>query len=332
MIWTVIYRGDNGKREMVEIEAADRNGVFAELKRHGITAVSVSEGKRDKGRGKRDERGRHGGGRTGVRPSRGMVRGLLARLVVVVGAVAAWWWFKPDAAERVPPAKPGKAKPVAIPAPPRVKALMAKTNGAESASNANASASTATTETWLGTPVVRHDVVTNGTLIVETFYTSDGKKHKYYHDEREKALPSGADQILAMMTANNGYGAPPLPSVSDFESDFGDALKNEIVIKESDTKEVREIKERVIAARKELLELTAEGHSANDVLREWQAMQEDNATVRLEAVSKVRELLAEGDREGAKELCNQYNAVLERAGIMPIELPANNTRMTTHAN
>ena len=101
----------------------------------------------------------------------------------------------------------------------------------------------------------------------------------------------------------------------------GDALKKPIVINNDDSKEVREVKERVRAARKEMLELIAEGKSANDVIREWQQMQEDNATVRLDAATKVRELLDQGDREGAEQLCKKYNEILEKSGIMKLELP-----------
>jgi len=176
-------------------------------------------------------------------------------------------------------------------------------------------------EEWLGQPVVRHEYKTNNTLVVETIYTADGKKHKYYHDERENALPTSADQMLAMMTANNGFGAPPLPQVNNFENDFADALKIPIEILPTDSKEIKELKERVIAARKEMLDLMAEGFSANDVIKDWEKMQEDNVSVRLDAVRKVKEFLKEGDRESAQILCDEYNKVLERAGIMKIELP-----------
>ena len=46
MAWfTVQYRGPDGKNESVQIEAADRAGVFAELKKRGISAVRVEESK-----------------------------------------------------------------------------------------------------------------------------------------------------------------------------------------------------------------------------------------------------------------------------------------------
>lgn len=175
---------------------------------------------------------------------------------------------------------------------------------------------------WLGKEVKEHRVVTNNTMVVETFVTVDGKIHKYYHDERENVLPSAADQMLALMTApDDGFGAPPLPVVENFENEFGDAIKKEIVVEESDSAEVKALKERVIAARKELLELMAQGIRANDVVAEYKRMQQDNATIRFEAARGVREMLDAGDVEGAKELCARYNEVLKRANIMQIEIP-----------
>ena len=177
-------------------------------------------------------------------------------------------------------------------------------------------------ELWLGKEVKEHRVVTNNTLVVETFVTVDGKIHKYYHDERENVLPSAADQILALMTAtDDGFGAPPLPAMVNFEDEFGSAIRTEIVVEESDSAEVKALKERVIAARKELLDLMARGVRANDVVKEYARMQKDNATIRFEAAKGVRELLDEGDVEGAKELCARYNEVLKRADIMQIEIP-----------
>ncbi len=177
-------------------------------------------------------------------------------------------------------------------------------------------------KTWLGQEIKGYAAVTSGATIVETFVTADGKTHKYYHDTRENVLPSAADQILAIMTAeNDGFGAPPLPNVGNFEDAFGDALKHKIVIEKDDTDEIRLIKERVLAARKELLDLMAQGVNANDVIEEYRRTQEDNATVRLDAALKVNDLLKAGDIKGAKELCAKYNEVLTSANIMNIEIP-----------
>ena len=196
------------------------------------------------------------------------------------------------------------------------------TNNAADKSVGSSGASTSERKLWLGKEVKEHRVVTNSTLIVETFVTTDGKTHKYYHDEREKALPTAADQMLALMTASDdGFGAPPLPHIPNFEAAFGKALKTDIIINESDSPEVKAIKERVIAARKELLDLMAQGVNANDVVEEYRRTQEDNATIRFDAAKGVRELLDAGDIDAAKELCAKYNEVLKSANIMPIEIP-----------
>ena len=39
--WTVYFRDKNGSKASVVIEAEDRSGVFAELKKRGISAISV---------------------------------------------------------------------------------------------------------------------------------------------------------------------------------------------------------------------------------------------------------------------------------------------------
>lgn len=246
-------------------------------------------------------------------------RGAAAGGVVVLAAiVAAVFIFSGGDAK--PKAKAEK-KPTAI---KEVQPAVVVTNqSTEVAKEATAaSKDDGVPKVWQGQPVIKHVCTTNDTLIFEKFYTADGKVHGYYHDERANALPSGADQILAIMTGHDGgFGAPPLPHMKDFESEFGRAIKQEIVVNENDSPEVKEVKERVIAARQELLQLMSEGRSANDVLNDWRQMQEDNATIRLDAVKKVREFLDAGDRAGAQELCDSYNKILEKSGIMKIELP-----------
>ena len=239
-------------------------------------------------------------------------------LAVLAFVLAAKWGQDVDADFDVPSGKPAKT---ALNQPSKVKSSPSPTNVE---TNALPQATNAETlqETWLGQPVVKHEHRTNGPLVVETIYTSDGKKHKYYHDERENILPSAADQMLALMTApDDGYGAPPLPHIGNFEDAFGEALKKEIVINATDSDEVKELKRRVIAARQELLGLMAEGVNANDIIEEYKKTQEDNSTIRLDAARGVQELLDAGDIEAARELCSKYNEVLENANIMPIEIP-----------
>lgn len=183
-------------------------------------------------------------------------------------------------------------------------------------------------ERWRGRIITGRKVETNQQIIVETIYTDDGKSHLWYHEPMMNVLPTAADQLLAMMTAtDSGTGAPPLPAMPNFENEFGDALKRQIVIEPEDSPKVREVKERVIAARKEMLDLMAQGIPAQDVIKEYQLMQENNATLRMDAVRRVQEFLSLGDTEGATKLCEEYNKVLRQAGIMEIEIPNRKNRI-----
>lgn len=113
MVWTVVYRDSDGNRASVEIESVDRNAVFAELQRRGITAISVSEGK-----AKLTRQSRHipSGGRVPTHPYRGIVAGL----IVVACAVAVWLWLSSGETGRIPPASPVEKNSSAISSPPRI--------------------------------------------------------------------------------------------------------------------------------------------------------------------------------------------------------------------
>ena len=110
--WTVYFRDKNGSKASVVIEAEDRAGVFAELKKRGISAISVAEGASNKKPRKAASSGA---------PSKG--RGLIAAIAaILIAGVAAWfmWPEEKKVVERkeekketkVAPAKPEKMRPV----------------------------------------------------------------------------------------------------------------------------------------------------------------------------------------------------------------------------
>ena len=178
-------------------------------------------------------------------------------------------------------------------------------------------------ETWLGTKIDHRTARTNGTMIIETIYTVDGKSHLYYRDTTPQVFDNASDQILALATADApGGNAPPLPSLGPkFEDEFARSLKKEIVINEDDSDAVKEVKARVKQARQDLLDAMGAGMSAQDVLMEHRKMQENNAAMRMDAVKGLREYLDKGDTEGAREYVEKMNQALEQMGIMKIELP-----------
>ena len=246
---------------------------------------------------------------------------LPAAVLLVCAAAGGYALFRLHSTGEAKPSR-GKAEE-GLKAIPAVKPALRKP---APGTNAAASVAAKTNDYWLGVEVDHRKADTNGTLIVETIYTKDGKSHIYYHDTRPKVFEHSTDQILALATADAPGGAPPLPMVSDFENEFARSLKTEIVVSDDDPPDIREMKERVKAARKEILELMAEGMGADEILRKATEQRESDAAIRMEAVRLVKQMLDEGDREGAEELCAKYNDAFENMGIMKIELPGDRRR------
>ena len=248
------------------------------------------------------------------------VKGAIAGLAVVaVLGLAAFFIFggkdakpKVEKVEEKKPAQLAEVKPAAV------------SNKTEATKPEEAKKSGPDKEdVWLGTKVDHRVVVTNGSYVMETIYTVDGKKHRYSHSSRPRIFKHTTDQVLALATsAKPGESAPPLPGMSaNFVDEFGESLKTEIVINPDDPDDVKELKQRVKEARQGMLEAMASGMTAEEVLQENRRLQEHNSVLRMEAVKGLREYLEKGDVEGAQAYCDKMNVALEGMGIMKIELP-----------
>ena len=316
--YIVTIRTKDGSLAERDYTANDRAELFQKLAADGVTAVKISEGVASKKPRKAAKKVANGGA-----PAKG--RGLLAAAIVVLGAgLAVWWMMKGEVDVQ---AVNGKSRVEKEIGQKRIKGDVREArsnvdNSKGAGKSEKKQQKEVVEEKWLGLPVVRKTVVTNGNFVIATYYTNDGKSHAHYQDMREKALPSGVDQILAIMTQEDaGVGAPPLPLMNDFENEIAVALKKDIIIEDSDSAEVRAMKERVISARKELIALMAQGVSADEIIKDYNRMQEDNAQVRFEAVKDVQKALESGDRKFAHEMCEKYNQILEKMGLMKIEIP-----------
>lgn len=108
----VTKRAANGEREEVQYTAADRAALFSQLKAEGVNAISIREGKLDPRKARKPSR------KPAAAPSkpRSPMRGLLAGLIVIVGAAAIYYFFlmpKPQQVESVRDKKPELIKEVA---------------------------------------------------------------------------------------------------------------------------------------------------------------------------------------------------------------------------
>ena len=312
MSFTATYRDRTGHLVTETLEARDRGDALAQLNARGFQPTSL-----------KPTRGAAASTATARPP---WLRGLVAGLIVIAAALGAWFLLAPapDTAKPAPTTAKQKAKP-RTPATRPSKAKDASAPAARPAKPAEqekAPPAAKVEDTWLGVAVDHREVVTNGTLVNEKIYTKDGKTHRFFHDLRPPVFENASDQILALATADSdGFGMPPLPSLSNFKEEFLKSLQKPVTIKPDDPDDVKALKERIMQARAEMVDAMAAGMEPEEVLAEHQRKVEDDAALRLEAVQAVRKMLDAGDEQGAEELCSRFNEALEEMGVMTIEIP-----------
>lgn len=131
-----------------------------------------------------------------------------------------------------------------------------------------------------------------------------------------------SDQLIAMaLSAEPGVAVPPLPIGPDVERSFLDSLSEPIVVLDSDTPEVRELKARVLEARTQIEEIIRNGGSFREALEEHVRASGRMADRRAEVARMAQEVRAEGGEAEAKVFTERANAMLEADGVPPIPVP-----------
>ena len=141
---------------------------------------------------------------------------------------------------------------------------------------------------YMGRRIVGISATTNADgTVVERIRTDDGKLHSKVYSVAEPVLTTRTDQLLAMAVEGDGNG-PPMPAATKAdEQQFLESLKKPIEILETDTPDVRALKEKVIQARADMVELLAQGRGFSEVLAEHQKLQAENAARNME-LSELR--------------------------------------------
>ena len=322
MLFTVTYRSKTGAKAEVEIEAASRAACMAECKRKGIAPVGIREG-RASSRPRAAETAASHDGRAGARPS--PKRGLYIAVAVLFAAVLGgglWWWLgredarhpEPKAAKTIKDVKDVKGPNAtkAIPTAPVV-------TNAPTVSTNKPQAPNPAEPMHMGRRIVGISATTNADgTVVERIRTDDGKLHSKVYSVADSVLPTRTDQLLAMAVDGDGNG-PPMPGVTkDDEKRFLESLKRPIEILDTDTPDVRALKEKVMQAREDMVTLLSQGRGFAEVLAEHRKMQEENADVRREVAAELRSLVESGHTADALEYRKRMNAALEQMGIKPL--------------
>jgi hypothetical protein len=295
--WTVYFRDKNGSKASVVIEAEDRSGVFAELKKRGISAISVTEGAFNKKPRKAASSGA---------PSKG--RGLFAAALLVLLAGVAMWFMWPEEKKVV------EEKRIS-----NVKHGISEVKNSRGVTKSKEVGFIKRTIKGDNSNVIKRKLTAQERVAAAQLRQKD---IPLAHPRKPKVFKNASDQILAMVAQiAEGKDVPPIPIDKNFEKEFFQSLKEPILINEDDSENIKILKESVIALRKELSERADGGESAYNILKDYQKQMAEDYKVRSEMQSEARKILESGDRAGAEEFVKKINIALNQVGIKEIEMP-----------
>ena len=325
--FSVTYREKDGRQAVVEVEAEDRQGVFPELAKMGISAIRVEEttGKKKRGMGN-GERGMGNGNPAMGKP---LVRGLVAGVLVVAAAVGAWLYLSsPKTAKpKEPSKKSGKIAEVTPATNATPSSAKSDKTSVKKASNASEKPSrpilgrTPTGEEYVAMTAKTND---DG-VVTERYQLTDGSWKRVIQLQRKETMVFDNDFDLALSliaTTPMDQELPPMPDMGDdLEAVFKKALESPIIIKDADSDRVKEMKRGAQQVRLEIADLLADGYSIKQILNEHNGLRQQNIEVRREFQSELNDIYRSGDVEGARQFLETMNKALDEKGILPLVMP-----------
>ena len=292
MDWFVVkYRKPDGTMTEAEFEAADKSALFKLLAEKKISAISIHTGKAKK---KKDA----------TAPKTKTVCCITFGTIVVLGAVLVFYFISRDTTK----------KPLASEDQPNV------------ARDVRRVETPAKTEKELLAEKKADAIIKSVAESIETAQRNQASETNQVNDigieasKRAKELGvTAVDQLLNMATTSpTDIPPPPLPITSRMEDDFREMLKKPIEIKNTDSEDVRIIKEKMLKNRAEMLALLDEGYTIHDVLTKHQETLTDHANLRRTVMEGLKEYEDEGDTDGAEAYLKVMNAKLEEMGVEPV--------------
>ena len=188
-------------------------------------------------------------------------------------------------------------------------------------------------KTPTGEEYVAVNAQTNNSGIVDaTYELPNGEKKRVIQLQTRESVyfDSDFDLMLSMIAdLPLDHELPPMPDIGDMEEAFRKAVKVPIIIKETDSEEIRRKKESVIQLRQQIADLLAEGYTVRQVLDEHNTLRQMNVEIRREHQNELNRIWKSGDKEGAREYMKTMNKALEQRGILPLNLPSPRARGTS---
>lgn len=312
MNWTVRYRSQTGAIHDEIVAGDNRAAVVSEMRKRGITPISISEG-----------------AKTSARPSVSpgsskrlivsvLIFSILTILILLICLVVG------SRREQEKPQTPPRQQKIQRPRDTPPRATPAPTNTIPSA--AVIPSPKLPEPTHSPTDIVKViSVVTNSNgSVMERYLRADGKTIRSIKPPPQ-IFRHGSDDILAMIASTPpGQEMPPLPPGAMTDSQFLASLEDPIEISDQDSDRVRLLKQSVISLRQQVKELLDAGQTVSQILAEHQKLQRDNAEVRTQALLEMRKILESGDRKEAIRYARTINVALGQMGVDAIPVPSEN--------
>ena len=309
--FSVTYRGNDGQPSVIQIAAEDRQGVFQELAKRGISAVRIEETT-----GKAKTRKPAVPKKGGKSPAVG--KGLVAGLLVVAVAVVAWYFLsatKTDAPEENKSKKQAKIAEVTPVKAPPAKAEEPKPEPPKPIDpNARPTKVGETLNGYIKLPSGRlHRVL--GVVTNSATASIKGKYEIFDH--------SCENEIAGFMAMEPGQGLVGTPRYNGrFTKDFLESLKHPIIVSQDDTPEDAALKRAVIQAKIDLKDAYDRGEDIEQIMLDTRKEMQDLARYKQELKQQLHEMVkgdSEMTTEEMEDLVNAANQMLDAKGIAPMK-------------
>lgn len=315
MTFTYDYRDKTGAKKSSVIEAQNREDCFAKLRAQGISPMSVREG------GKLPSPNRGGmPSAEGKRPN-GVIKGILAGVLVIVLAVVTYLFVFQSKPEPVKPPKVPlkKVEPVNKPEPEKKQSVKRTEKMAALTNNVPA----------IEKPKVPwSNIYTNGRG-EEVRVEKDGTKvtmFKAWQKKKEEAKLHPVKRVFRHETEaymalflNPAQAVPPPPDNYTNEQ-VEQMLADQIEILPDDTEDEIRQKEGVKQFKEELREYIKQGGTFNGYLAELEKRQNMEAGKMFEARKMISEAIEKGNMEEAKELYDAINKHFAEQSMPPVNV------------
>ena len=306
MAWfTVQYRDKDGAKAEAEFEAADKPSLFKLLAQKRITAISIVSGRLAR--------------KNGIPANVG--RGVLAGMLVVLGALAAWYFF---AMPGVNPSENGAKKIGKSPSAPVTTRNIS--NPVEKSKNEPLMPKVGDSSDGS-----RMDVAEPGEEVPSEVSAATNDSDSV-EKRLDRPLKSHMEQLISMaIPSAPGNIVPPLPVLSEEEADkeenataeiadIAKGFENELKIEEKDTDADIERKELVAAGKEEFRQYIKDGYTLRKYVEALRQKNNDDAEFLGEAQKIMGDTLENPSisDEECQAMKAKIDELLERRGLQPL--------------